>query len=571
MAEPVGIVLGVLGISGLFTACIENFDIVVRARNFGEEFDLLCTQLSLQRLRLVLWGETLGLVPDPDGKRKPYNSAVDRADIRPAIGSTLNHLRLQLEKADVVTERYKLGDIVSGEPCQALQMSNSTGLKIFSERFEAFTARIRKNQKQKSGWTVTRWSIHDASKFKAIVDNIRDLIDDLESVASTLRVLKDQQSLLVQEIESISDEQSLRLLQDVFSTAEDSRSSRVVSDAASHRLGLLKDSATIEARRSKFTGDSQSYYTAPSQLSELEEQPGNQQDQHRSLHPAWNKWDLKVRPTQDGINIQTAEKPPEAAQKISMEGIKNKTQKLEGKLALVDATPQNQRYMAAVMAKSMSSAPELHFDSGELLYGTLMSKVKTKNDEDWSRRSTSLIVAADQGVSLARRVFLELRSIRNAGVPFISATTIEDSLDKILASIEGPPDTPYEGGIFWISVKYSDSVSPPLLHFETRIYHPNIDCNGNICADYRHWWSDPSLQRYMRSFFEPTRTAWFSEQASNHYSLGALLTALCGLLASPNVQDPLVPEIAETYIIDFPRYYEAAKHYTHKYPTGDRP
>jgi hypothetical protein len=46
MAEAVaGLVLGALGVAGLFTACIENFDIVVRARNFGEEFDLLCTQV----------------------------------------------------------------------------------------------------------------------------------------------------------------------------------------------------------------------------------------------------------------------------------------------------------------------------------------------------------------------------------------------------------------------------------------------------------------------------------------------------------------------------------------------
>jgi len=47
MAEAAGLVFGVLGVSGLFTACIENFDIVVKARAFGEEFDLLCTLVSL--------------------------------------------------------------------------------------------------------------------------------------------------------------------------------------------------------------------------------------------------------------------------------------------------------------------------------------------------------------------------------------------------------------------------------------------------------------------------------------------------------------------------------------------
>lgn len=44
--EVAGLALGVLGIAGLFTSCIENFDIVVRAKDFGEDFDLLCTQVS---------------------------------------------------------------------------------------------------------------------------------------------------------------------------------------------------------------------------------------------------------------------------------------------------------------------------------------------------------------------------------------------------------------------------------------------------------------------------------------------------------------------------------------------
>lgn len=47
MAEAAGLALGALGIAGLFTTCIESFDIIVRAKDFGEDFDLLCTQVSI--------------------------------------------------------------------------------------------------------------------------------------------------------------------------------------------------------------------------------------------------------------------------------------------------------------------------------------------------------------------------------------------------------------------------------------------------------------------------------------------------------------------------------------------
>lgn len=51
MAEIAGLALGVVGIAGLFKSCIENFNIVVRAREFSEEFELLCTQVSTLMLQ----------------------------------------------------------------------------------------------------------------------------------------------------------------------------------------------------------------------------------------------------------------------------------------------------------------------------------------------------------------------------------------------------------------------------------------------------------------------------------------------------------------------------------------
>lgn len=45
MAEAAGLVMGALGLATIFTTCVESFDIVVRARDFCGEFDLLCTQV----------------------------------------------------------------------------------------------------------------------------------------------------------------------------------------------------------------------------------------------------------------------------------------------------------------------------------------------------------------------------------------------------------------------------------------------------------------------------------------------------------------------------------------------
>jgi hypothetical protein len=55
------------------------------------------------------------------------------------------------------------------------------------------------------------------------------------------------------------------------------------------------------------------------------------------------------------------------------------------------------------------------------------------------------------------------------------------------------------------------------------------------------------------------------------WSLGALLTALCGSLATPDVDDPLVPEIAQIYLEDHETYRHNARFYTKRFATGQRP
>ncbi|KAF4985682.1 hypothetical protein FDECE_16392 [Fusarium decemcellulare] len=576
--EAAGLVLGALGISGLFTACIQNFDIVVNSRNFGHEFDLLCTQLGLQRIRLVLWGESLGLVPGPSEKRIPYHTTIERDDIRPAIESTLNHLCLLLQNAEVVTGRYKLEDGMDG--AQEIQPASSTGLTIFRERFESFKARIRKNQKAKSTWEVTRWAIHDSAKFKAMIGNIKDLMDGLESITSTLGVLERQQALLTEEVESISDTRSLRLLQEVASSHETSPSLKIVSGAASIRLSIAESSCLPESNQSKITGSSQSFYTAPSQKMEKSLLPVLGEDSS-ILNPtddtsrpplAWNNggrthWERLVAMAvgQQNHSDPTLEKPD------PREGGSGDVLRQVELQPSAEGVPQNQRVISNLISKMPTALPQLKFDSGSLHYGEALAAVKQHDEEVWKEKSTTLVVSADKCVSAARRVFLELRSIRNAAVPFISAAPIGDDLDKVLASIEGPPDTPYEGGIFRIGVRFPDSpAEPPILRFQTRVYHPNIDPKGNICADYQQWWSDPTLQSYMFSIASRSGGSWFSESFSNRYSLGALLTALCGLLACPNVDDTLVPEIAATYINEYESYCGIARSYTIKYATADQ-
>lgn len=124
-----------------------------------------------------------------------------------------------------------------------------------------------------------------------------------------------------------------------------------------------------------------------------------------------------------------------------------------------------------------------------------------------------------------------------------SAGPVGDDLFHWQASIMGPPDSPYQGGVFFLTIHFPTDYpfKPPKVGFTTRIYHPNINSNGSICLDI------------LRSQWSPALT------------ISKVLLSICSMLTDPNPDDPLVPEIAKMYKTDRTRYNQLAREWTTKY------
>lgn len=548
----------------------------------------------------------MGLIPSPnDGRRLRYDKNLDRPDIRPGVERILNNIKYLLDEAGRVDERYGLNSTVA----QGSEVSTSKGLEIFKGSFERFKSRIRKHQKETSAWKVTRWAIHDADKFEGMLNRLKEFVDGLESITKSLGLLREQHERLLQEIESISDTQSLRLLRDASS--RHGSSIQDVSDAASHRLITVAesfiDTQSVDSS-SIFPRGTNSFVTARSRPSAIS---GRVSTEAKTVPGAWPPSLSTASRSQLHSSSQSKSKkritfgPSTTCEQCQEEHYKcvqtskgkscsrcYQTQRVcslkQGPVtadqdtildseaeapSFREALPQNQRLLSEILRNAQPRTP-LSFAAGDTHYGEQLALIKSSDEKYWQDHSAKILGCANSSSSAAKRMFFELRNIRAGKVPFVSAVPLDDSLEKVLASIEGPPETPYEGGVFWITVKLSetDPFGPPLMRFHTKIYHPNISPQGHICADYKEKWNAVLSYGTSRVPVTDPKALWYP--AGSHetrWSLGDLLTAICGLLASPDVDDPLVPEIARIYLEDYESYCEYARRYTNLYATSSRP
>lgn len=142
----------------------------------------------------------------------------------------------------------------------------------------------------------------------------------------------------------------------------------------------------------------------------------------------------------------------------------------------------------------------------------------------------------------AKRLQKELKIIHedlNIGISVLDANNL--TLWNVI--IDGPSGTPYEGGKFTLTIEFPNNFPyvPPKIKFVTKIYHPNISMNGDICLDILkdNWSACLTIQKTLLS--------------------------IMSLLSSPNPEDPLVPDIAHIYINNIDKYNNIAREWTREF------
>ena len=485
-----GLALSAISVAALFTTCIDCFDIVIKAREFRHDYQILCADLGLQRLRFCLWGESVGLASRDAAMRSVPNPGLDHPTIHGPVARALQAIQLLLQKTDDAREHFDEG------------VSRPRGLRVLRGPFERFRREQRESSRPSLG-AATRWAVHSRETFKEKIDRLKSLIDGLESVTESLGVLEAQRSRMREEIDSIDDVEDLRLIEEASI-----RSQPEISDAASRRILLIENGSITPSRQMTTSSVVQTFHTAEE-------------------NAATEASNAVIAEDDDDILAETIDEIPQH-QRILAQLSLSATRAPQWRSS--QKTEDYGSVLETIDVAQMAETAVFHFGF-EYLAGAMARNAEDNHEE-----------VASAG-AVIKRMTMELSRFAGTDIKWIAAAPIRGNICHVLSAIEGPPDTPYERGIFFLESRYPPDYpfKPCTMRFLTRVYHPNIDSRGNICVDLLgyNWW--------------PAATVQF------------LLVSLVSLLSDPNLEDALVPEIAQTYCEDYELYCRNARHFTKQY------
>ncbi|KAF7338012.1 Ubiquitin-conjugating enzyme [Mycena venus] len=142
-----------------------------------------------------------------------------------------------------------------------------------------------------------------------------------------------------------------------------------------------------------------------------------------------------------------------------------------------------------------------------------------------------------QSTNCKRRLIRDFKRLSTDPPGGISGSPCPDNIMLWNAVIFGPAETPFEDGTFKLVLTFDESYpnKPPTVKFLSRMFHPNVYANGELCLDI------------LQNRWSPT------------YDVAAILTSIQSLLHDPNPNSPANAEAAQLYRENMKEYVRRVK------------
>ncbi|XP_022964261.1 ubiquitin-conjugating enzyme E2 E2-like [Cucurbita moschata] len=155
----------------------------------------------------------------------------------------------------------------------------------------------------------------------------------------------------------------------------------------------------------------------------------------------------------------------------------------------------------------------------------------------------------EEKTSAMYRIENELRAMNEAAATHCSFGPVGADILRCEGIVIGPAFSCYDGGIFHLSIQFPSNypLSPPLIKFLTKIFHPNIEEDGTILIDI------------------------LTDNWSPALTIETLMLSICSILSNPEPDEGSINEASRMFLNNWLNYTKIAREWTKQYAMGNPP
>lgn len=254
--ESVGLGVGIAGLAGVFTACVDCFEYIQLGRKFGHDYGKCLLRLDAAKIRMTRWGASVGI----GASTQLLNQTTIPEEELKLAKCLLEQILESFGDAERVSERYKKRVTVekNGLDDLALYDANSDLDLEYRTLHLTLSQLALERQKKTSLLKKPTWALYEKKKFDAMIDDITGFVGDLVDLFPV--ALDNQELLCKTEVSAVKESQDLILLKAV-ACKDDKLLEEAVNKEMENRGHTFTD-WKVEGKSKMWAGDENAFGVA---------------------------------------------------------------------------------------------------------------------------------------------------------------------------------------------------------------------------------------------------------------------------------------------------------------------
>jgi hypothetical protein len=176
MVDVAGTAISAVALASLFTTCIECFEYVHFAKQFGDDYQKGLLKLDIVRLRLSRWGDSVQVQRDDGRPGWQFEIEADSQEKANVARHLLGQLINAFETAKVFSKRYEPQPVGASTAVFNDEQDLPPTLKSLHEKVQLLALQ---RQKKSSFVKKAKWALQDKNRFDTLIQQLTGFVDDL--------------------------------------------------------------------------------------------------------------------------------------------------------------------------------------------------------------------------------------------------------------------------------------------------------------------------------------------------------------------------------------------------------